>query len=138
MPRKKVVRKERGVFEKVPGSDIWWIRYKVEGVEHREKVGRLETRLMSTGQQVGYLRVSSLDQNEVRQLERLALDKTFTDTTLGKDAKRPQSEAMRSFVRGGDTVFCHSMDRFARNQGNLAENRAWTNLAGRRYRLCEK
>jgi site-specific recombinase XerD len=39
MPR-KVVRKERGVFEKVPGSGIWWIRYKVQGVTHREKVGR--------------------------------------------------------------------------------------------------
>jgi integrase len=39
MPR-KVVRKERGVFEKVPGSGIWWIRFKVDGVEHREKVGR--------------------------------------------------------------------------------------------------
>ncbi|GAC1420251.1 MAG: site-specific integrase [Acidobacteriaceae bacterium] len=39
MPR-KVVRKERGIFEKVPGSDIWWIRFKVAGVEHREKVGR--------------------------------------------------------------------------------------------------
>jgi integrase len=39
MPR-KVVRKERGVFEKVRGSDIWWIRFKVGGVEHREKVGR--------------------------------------------------------------------------------------------------
>ena len=40
MPRKRAVRKERGVFEKVPGSDIWWIRYKIDGVEHREKVGR--------------------------------------------------------------------------------------------------
>ena len=39
MPR-KVVRKERGVFEKVSGSGIWWIRYKVHGVTHREKVGR--------------------------------------------------------------------------------------------------
>jgi len=39
MPR-KVVRKERGVFEKEPGSGIWWIRFKVNGVEHREKVGR--------------------------------------------------------------------------------------------------
>jgi hypothetical protein len=39
MPR-RVVRKERGVFEKVPGSDIWWIRFKVIGVAHREKVGR--------------------------------------------------------------------------------------------------
>ena len=40
MPRKRAVRKERGVFEKVPCSDIWWIRYKIDGVEHREKVGR--------------------------------------------------------------------------------------------------
>ncbi len=39
MPR-KVVRKERGVFEKEPGSDIWWIRFKADGVEHREKVVR--------------------------------------------------------------------------------------------------
>jgi integrase len=39
MPR-KVEKKERGVFEKKPGSDIWWIRYKIDGVEHREKVGR--------------------------------------------------------------------------------------------------
>jgi len=39
MPR-KVVRKERGVFEKEPGSGIWWIRYKIDGVERREKVGR--------------------------------------------------------------------------------------------------
>jgi hypothetical protein len=39
MPR-KVVRKERGVFEKMPGSDIWWIRFKVAGVEQWEKVGR--------------------------------------------------------------------------------------------------
>jgi hypothetical protein len=39
MPR-KVARKERGVFEKEPGSDIWWIRYKIDGVERCEKVGR--------------------------------------------------------------------------------------------------
>jgi len=35
MPRKRVVRKERGVFEKVPGSDIWWIRYKVDSMTVR-------------------------------------------------------------------------------------------------------
>src|SRR5271170_1764347 len=39
MPR-KLERKERGVFEKEPGSDIWWIRYYIEGRERREKVGR--------------------------------------------------------------------------------------------------
>jgi hypothetical protein len=31
MLRRKVVRKERGVFGKVPGSEIWWIRYYVDG-----------------------------------------------------------------------------------------------------------
>lgn len=39
MPR-KITRKERGLFEKVAGSGVWWIRYKVQGVTHREKVGR--------------------------------------------------------------------------------------------------
>jgi DNA invertase Pin-like site-specific DNA recombinase len=73
----------------------------------------------SKGQRVGYLRVSSLDQNEVRQLEGLALDKTFTDKASGKDVNRPQLEAMQSFVREGDTVFCHSMDRLARNLDDL-------------------
>jgi DNA invertase Pin-like site-specific DNA recombinase len=71
------------------------------------------------GQRVGYLRVSSLDQNEVRQLEGLALNRTFTDKASGKDVKRPQLEAMQSFVREGDTVFCHSMDRLAHNLDDL-------------------
>jgi DNA invertase Pin-like site-specific DNA recombinase len=71
------------------------------------------------GQHVGYLRVSTLDQNEVRQLDGLELDKTFTDKASGKDAKRPQLEHLLSFVREGDTVFCHSMDRLARNLDDL-------------------
>jgi DNA invertase Pin-like site-specific DNA recombinase len=71
------------------------------------------------GQLVGYLRVSTLDQNEVRQLVGLELDKTFTDKASGKDAKRPQLEHLLSFVREGDTVFCHSMDRLARNLDDL-------------------
>ena len=37
---RRTPKKERGVFERVPDSGIWWIRYKVGGVEHREKVGR--------------------------------------------------------------------------------------------------
>ncbi len=48
---------------------------------------------------VGYLRVSCLDQNEVRQLEGLALNKSFTDKASGKDVTRPQLEAMQSSVR---------------------------------------
>jgi DNA invertase Pin-like site-specific DNA recombinase len=62
---------------------------------------------------VGYLRVSSLDQNEVRQLEGLDPDKAFTDKASGKEVKRPQLKAMQSFVRQGDTVFCHSMEGLA-------------------------
>jgi DNA invertase Pin-like site-specific DNA recombinase len=71
------------------------------------------------GQRVGYLRVSTLDQNEVRQLEGVDLDKTFTDKASGKDVKRPQLEHLLSFVREGDTVLCHSMDRLARNLDDL-------------------
>jgi hypothetical protein len=47
MPR-EVVRKERGVFEKVPGSDIWWIRFKVAGVQHREKWGGVGVAMAAT------------------------------------------------------------------------------------------
>lgn len=71
------------------------------------------------GQHVGYVRVSTLDQNENRQLEGRELDKVFTDKASGKDAKRPQLEALLDFVREGDTLYCHSMDRLARNLDDL-------------------
>jgi DNA invertase Pin-like site-specific DNA recombinase len=71
------------------------------------------------GQRVGYVRVSTLDQNEHRQLEGIELDKTFLDKASGKDVKRPQLTAMLDFVREGDSVFCHSMDRLGRNLGDL-------------------
>ena len=45
--------------------------------------------------------------------------KTFTDKASGEDVERPQLEAMQSFGREGDTVFCHSMDRLARNLDDL-------------------
>jgi len=73
----------------------------------------------SRGQHVGYVRVSALDQNEVRQLEGRELDNVFTDKASGKDVKRPQLEAMLSFVREGDSLHCHSMDRLARNLDDL-------------------
>jgi DNA invertase Pin-like site-specific DNA recombinase len=48
------------------------------------------------------VQISSLDQNEIRQLEGVDLDETFTDKASGKDVKRPQLEAMQGFVREGD------------------------------------
>ena len=68
---------------------------------------------------VGYVRVSSVDQNTVRQLEGIRLDRVFTDKASGKDTKRPQLEALLEFVREGDLVVCHSMDRLARNLDDL-------------------
>ena len=68
---------------------------------------------------VGYLRVSSLDQKELRQLEGIALDKKFVDKASGKDLHRPELEQLMGYVREGDTVVCHSMDRLARNLDDL-------------------
>jgi DNA invertase Pin-like site-specific DNA recombinase len=71
------------------------------------------------GQRIGYIRVSTIDQNTVRQLEGIEVAQTFTDKASGKDTKRPQLEALMSFVRTGDTVVVHSMDRLARNLDDL-------------------
>jgi DNA invertase Pin-like site-specific DNA recombinase len=72
-----------------------------------------------TGQRIGYVRVSTFDQNVDRQLEGLTLNRIFTDKASGKDVDRPQLEAMLSFIREGDTVIVHSMDRLARNLDDL-------------------
>ena len=71
------------------------------------------------GQTVGYVRVSSFEQNESRQLEGLELDRVFLDKASGKNIQRPQLEALMKFVREGDTVVCHSMDRLGRNLVDL-------------------
>jgi DNA invertase Pin-like site-specific DNA recombinase len=71
------------------------------------------------GQRIGYIRVSSFEQNTERQLEGLLLDQVFTDKASGKDAHRPELEALLKFVREGDTVTVHSMDRLARNLDDL-------------------
>lgn len=71
------------------------------------------------GQHIGYIRVSSFDQNPERQLEKVRIDRIFTDKASGKDHKRPELEALLAFVREGDTVMVHSMDRLARNLDDL-------------------
>ncbi|MBN28049.1 MAG: transposase [Alteromonadaceae bacterium] len=71
------------------------------------------------GQTIGYIRVSSFEQNEARQLEKEALDRVFTDKASGKDTNRPQLKELIQFVREGDLVLVHSMDRLARNLDDL-------------------
>ncbi len=71
------------------------------------------------GQRVGYLRVSTLDQSTARQLEGLELDTVFEDKVSGATADRPQLQAALKHCRKGDTLVVHSMDRLARNLGDL-------------------
>jgi len=71
------------------------------------------------GQRIGYVRVSTFDQNVDRQLEGQPLDRIFTDKASGKDVNRPQLDAMLAFAREGDTIVVHSMDRLARNLDDL-------------------
>src|SRR5919202_3619121 len=75
--------------------------------------------MASKGQRIGYVRVSSYDQNADRQLEHLDVDRVFTDKASGKDAERPQLQALIAYAREGDTLVVHSMDRLARNVDDL-------------------
>lgn len=82
-----------------------------------------------SGQNVGYIRVSSVDQNTARQLDGVSLDKVFEDKASGKDANRPQLIACMNHLREGDTLHIHSMDRLARNVDDL--RRIVNELTGR-------
>ncbi len=73
------------------------------------------------GQRIGYVRVSTLEQNTERQLEQVPVDRVFTDKASGKDTQRPELERLIAFVREGDTVVVHSMDRLARNLDDLRQ-----------------
>ncbi|MBQ3265221.1 MAG: recombinase family protein [Ruminococcus sp.] len=71
---------------------------------------------------VGYIRVSTKEQNTARQdklMEQLGVEKVFIDRMSGKDTKRPELKAMLSFVREGDTVIVSEIARFARNTRDL-------------------
>ncbi len=75
------------------------------------------------GQIVGYVRVSSADQNPARQLAAIgAVEQTFTDTVSGGSrAERTALATMLRHVRRGDTVKVASMDRLARSVVDLAQ-----------------
>ena len=74
---------------------------------------------MGKGHRIGYIRVSTLDQSIERQLDGIELDRTFTDKASGKDTKRPQLQSALQYLREGDTLVVHSMDRLARNSEDL-------------------
>ena len=68
---------------------------------------------------IGYIRVSSVDQNTARQLDGVKLDQTFTDKVSGSTVDRPELAQMLRSVRSGDTLHVHSIDRLARSLSDL-------------------
>jgi DNA invertase Pin-like site-specific DNA recombinase len=91
--------------------------------------GKMMTAARRHGKRIGYVRVPTLDQSTQRQLEGVEVDKKFTDKASGKDTKRPQLQAALDYLRDGDVLVVHSMDRLARNLGDL--RRMVTELTGR-------
>jgi len=72
-----------------------------------------------TGKRIGYIRVSTFEQNPGRQLEGIPVDKKFIEYASAKNTARPQLQLMLDFVREDDIILVHSMDRLARNVRDL-------------------
>ena len=73
---------------------------------------------------VAYVRVSTEEQNEARQIKALkkhSIEKCFTEKISGKSMDRPQLQAMLDYVREGDTVYIHDFSRLARSTKDLLE-----------------
>lgn len=73
---------------------------------------------------IGYIRVSTEEQNTARQevlLRELGVDEVFIDKASGKSVDRPELRRMMEYVRKGDTVIVESISRFARNTRDLLE-----------------
>ena len=73
---------------------------------------------------VAYVRVSTVDQNEARQLEALKkydIERWFSEKVSGKDTNRPKLQELLDFVREGDTVYIHDFSRLARSTKDLLE-----------------
>jgi DNA invertase Pin-like site-specific DNA recombinase len=68
---------------------------------------------------IGYIRVSTVQQNTERQLLNIELDKTFTDKCSGKDTNRPQLKLLIEYARQGDIIHVHDISRMARNTEDL-------------------
>ncbi|MEN6451480.1 MAG: recombinase family protein, partial [Thermoguttaceae bacterium] len=93
---------------------------------------------MGAGQRVGYVRVSTADQNTARQLDGIELDKVVTDNASGKDANRPGLVELLGYVRDGDELVIHSMDRLARNVDDLRRIVAELTARGVRVRFIKE
>lgn len=80
---------------------------------------------MSKGKFLSYVRVSTVEQNEQRQVkaieERARIDKWYIEKVSGKETKRPQLQAMLDYMREGDTIIINDFSRLARSTKDLLE-----------------
>ena len=72
-----------------------------------------------TGKRIGYIRVSTDEQNPDRQIQGIDLDKKYIEYASAKSTNRPQLQIMLDFLREDDILIVHSMDRLARNLRDL-------------------
>lgn len=73
---------------------------------------------------IAYVRVSTIEQNEARQIEALKkydIEKWFTEKISGKNTNRPQLQQMLEFAREGDTIYIHDFSRLARSTRDLLD-----------------
>ena len=73
---------------------------------------------------IGYVRVSTVEQNEARQveaLEKLGVQKIYIEKKSGKNLDRPVLQEMLDFIREGDTVYVHDLSRISRSLADLLE-----------------
>lgn len=73
---------------------------------------------------IAYVRVSTVEQNEARQveaLEKYGVEKWFTEKVSAKDTNRPQFQQMTDFAREGDTIYIHDFSRLARSTKDLLD-----------------
>lgn len=78
--------------------------------------------LNPSGQNIAYIRVSTVDQNEARQLEALkdkGIDKWYIEKVSGKDMNRPKLQEMLDYVREGDTIYIMDFSRISRSVKDL-------------------
>ena len=76
------------------------------------------------GEKIAYVRVSTVEQNEARQVEELKkhdINKWFKEKVSGKDTNRPELQKMLEYIREGDTVYVHDFSRLARSTKDLLE-----------------
>lgn len=80
---------------------------------------------MSKGKMLSYVRVSTVEQNEQRQVkaieERASIDKWFIEKESGKDTNRSKLQAMLDYMREGDTIIINDFSRLARSTKDLLE-----------------